>query len=170
MNKWRHSSPYLLFRYLHLHSTSGITNWPTWSLNAARWSKKFHDHASTYWRKKSFPSKTRNPENSRNSITCFAEPLLKSTVLKSIVSLLLTVISESVRIPSCTGLTVPESKAKKFQILFFKHGLIPYCWLLSFNTMFEVWDSLCNLRLVEPLIVGGPTSTIIYIQRNIISI
>jgi len=33
---------------------SGTTNWPTWN-HAARWSKTFHNDASTYWRKKSFP-------------------------------------------------------------------------------------------------------------------
>jgi len=37
MNKWRTNFQYFLFRYLH--STSGITNWPAWSRNAARLSK-----------------------------------------------------------------------------------------------------------------------------------
>ena len=58
-----------------------ITNWPTWSPNAARWSKKVHTDASTYWSEKSFPLKMRNPQNSRNPTTCFAEALLKSTDL-----------------------------------------------------------------------------------------
>jgi len=49
---------FFLFRYLH--STSCITYWPTWSLNAAQWSKQFHNDASTYWSKNHFPWKTRN--------------------------------------------------------------------------------------------------------------
>ena len=45
MNKWRNNSQYFLFRYLH--SISCTTNWPTWNLNAARWSKNYtmtHQH------------------------------------------------------------------------------------------------------------------------------
>jgi len=57
-NKWRTSYQYFLFRYLH--STSFITNCPTWSLNAARWSKKFRNDASTYWSENHFLYKTRN--------------------------------------------------------------------------------------------------------------
>ena len=45
----------------YLHSTFCIANWPTWSLNATRWSKKFHNDASTHWSKKSFPLKNKNP-------------------------------------------------------------------------------------------------------------
>jgi len=50
MNNWRTNCRYFLFR--HLHSTSCTTNWPTWSLNGARWCKKFHNDASTCWIKK----------------------------------------------------------------------------------------------------------------------
>jgi len=42
-NKWRNNYQYFLFRCLH--SSSCITNLPTWSPNEARWSKKFHNDA-----------------------------------------------------------------------------------------------------------------------------
>jgi len=75
-NKRRNNYQYCFFNY-YLHSISCITNWPTWNLNAVRWSKNFRNDASTYWSKRSFLRKKQGtltePLNWRNSTTCFAE-------------------------------------------------------------------------------------------------
>ena len=58
-NKWHTNYRYFLF--YHLHSTSCTTNRPTWSVNVARWSEKFHNDVSTHWIKKPFTLKTKTP-------------------------------------------------------------------------------------------------------------
>jgi len=68
-----------LFHLLTATAVNLLNNkWPTWSLNAAQWSKKYHA-ASTYWSRKSFP--LQNETRCRNPTTCSAEPLFKNTDL-----------------------------------------------------------------------------------------
>jgi len=52
-NKRRNNYQYLFFGYLH--STSCTTNWPTWNLNAARWSKNFHNDDQRTQARNHFP-------------------------------------------------------------------------------------------------------------------
>ena len=92
-NKCHSNSQNFLFHYLH--STFCITNWLTWSLNAARLSKNLimtHQHAEArnHFPYKMNPHRSPNPWNSWNPNTCFAElnssaeSLLKSTNLNNI--------------------------------------------------------------------------------------
>ena len=55
VNNRRRKNYQYLFSGYQLHSTSCTTNWPTWNLNAKRWSKDFLNDASTYWARNHFP-------------------------------------------------------------------------------------------------------------------
>jgi len=73
-NKWLNNYKHFLFRYLH--STSSTTNWPTCSLNAARWSKM--SWCVNILEQKIISLENEEPSwvpwNSQNSATCFWEP------------------------------------------------------------------------------------------------
>jgi len=50
-----HKLPIFLVPLSALNLLHNYSNWPTWNLNAAQWSEKFRNDASTYWSKNHFP-------------------------------------------------------------------------------------------------------------------
>jgi len=107
----------------------------------AQWSEKFHVDASMNWSKKSFPVK--NEEPSQNPSTCFAEPLLKSTVVMSakLSTVWICMCPGHVQTIYCLNMYVSRYN--------FTHGKLS----AKLNYKF-VWFELCGLALMHRMEAG----------------